>query len=206
MGTLILTSHFLNRLVCAGDSVSFRLNVVRTDETQPVYDITLMIDIFHPIESILDTSFDPGTTTPIDRNETTITTLLNSTRLSYSVDMDLSSSLTFEFGGVVGAMAYTVGFIQLHGVIEYQSIPTNGQVYVQPVDTFPRIHIRNVELFFDLLSTNLEVTEGAVVEVREEAIWRASIEDIAGPSADLILLVERNIYLNITDVLIAQIG
>lgn len=192
-----------NRVVLAGDSVSFRLSVARTDETQPVYDITFTTDICHPIESILDTSFDPCTTAVINRNETTITTLLNSTLLSYS---DLSS-VTIEFGGVVGALAYTVGFIQLRGVIEYRSVPTNGQVYVQPI-TFSRIHIRNVEFSFSLLSTSLEVTEGTVLEVGEEAIWRATIENIAGPSADLILLVlsERNIFLNIIDVQIALLG
>ena len=177
------------------------LTVARTDETEPQYDITYVTEIFHPIESILDTSFDRETTALINRNETTITTSLNPTQLSYPQ----LSSRTIEFGGVIGAMAYTAGFIQLHGVIEYQSVPTNGQEYMQPI-TFSRIHIRNVESFFSLLSTSLEETEGALLLVGEEAVWRVNIENIAGPNADLIVLVglsERNIYLNITNVQIS---
>lgn len=204
-------------MAVAGDSVSFFLNISRTDETAPVYSISLLATILHPSEDVWNTTFDPLESLSVTPSPNGTLTVLNLTRLSYTIEsavdpLDSSvitidrSQLSLEFQGVLGAVAYTVGFIQLHGSIEFQSTPTNGYVYVEPI-TFPRVFIRNAEFTFDLLSTSSEMTEGDFVVLRETAIWQASISFITGPLANLSLLVELNdTFLSITDVDIIQIG
>lgn len=204
-------------MAVAGDAVSFFLNISRTDETAPVYNISLLVTIFHPLEDVLNATFDPLGTISVSQSTNETATVLNLTQLSYTMEnivdpMDSSavtidrSKLPLEFQGILSSDAYTRGFIQPRGSIEYQSTPTNGHVYVEPI-TFPSVFIRNTEFAFDLLSTSLQTTESDLVVLRETAIWQANISRISGPSANLTLLVELNdTFLNIADVEIKQIG
>lgn len=202
------------RVAVAMDAVSFFLNISRADETVPVYDISLLLTIFHPLEGVLNATFDPLETISISQSTNETETVLNLTQLSYTVVDPMDSSVTMVdrsrlplvFLGVLSSEAYTSGSIQLYGSIQYQSSPSNGHVYVEPI-TFPRIFIRNAEFAFYLVSTSLLMTEDNLVVLRETAVWRANITRVSGPSANLTLLVELNdTFLNIADVEIQQIG
>lgn len=188
-----------------GDSVTFSLNITRTDERLPVYSISLLAGIFHPLESVLNTTFDPSKITLIDRFSNETLTMLSLAQLSYSTENAVidHSRLLLDFEGVITSVVY---FIQLRGFLKFQSTPTNGYTYDESI-TFPEVFIRNVEFLFNLLSSSSELTEGALVVLREETVWVASLNQVAGPSANLSLLVELNdTNLNITNVAVVQIG
>ena len=207
--------NLLPRLAVTGDSVSFFLNISRIDEMSPDYDITLLATLFHPSESLWNTTFDPMDIASTSQSPNRTETVLNLAPLRYVMESAVvngfmitidRSQLQLELQGVVGAEAYTIGYIQLHGSVEFQSVPTNGRLYEEPA-IFPKVFIRNVEFTFDLVSTTLEMTEGNLVALNEVAIWEANISRVTGLPANLSLLIElNNAILNITDVHIVRTG
>lgn len=171
-----------------GDAITFGLNVSRADAVTPAYDITLALVLFLPLEDILNASIDPEAVVMISQSSNGSQTTLNLTQLTYTAGADRSDSL-FSFSSVIGRLAYVVPFIQLNGILEYQSMPSNGRVYNEPI-IFPAVFVRNAELTFDLQSTSLDVTNGSLLVLGEVAVRRASIRNVVGGSADLTLLVE----------------
>jgi hypothetical protein len=181
----------------------------------PVYNIILQAAILHPPRDVWNATFDSSdvVSTTMSANDTE--TMLNLTPLRYATEtifvngLGISvdhSQLSLRFEGVIGALAYTAGFIQLHGDIEFQSSPSNGHVYEGPI-IFPKVFIRNLQFTFDLVSTSSDRSDGDLVLFRESALWLANISLIAGPVEDLRLLIELNdTYLNITEVKVTQIG
>ena len=112
------------------------------------------------------------------------------------------------FNGRIGGLAYTVRFIELRGTIDYQSDPSNGHMYREYI-TFPRVYLRHAEFSLELISTDLEITEGNLLVTGERALCRASITNIInfGPVADLVVEIELNgIYLNITSTTVTHTG
>lgn len=181
----------------------------------PDYDISLQATIFHPSERVWNiTTFDPMDIALTNGTET----VLNLMPLRYVIENVLDpfdgsmmmidhSQLQLEFRGVLGTGAYTNSFIQPLGSIEFQSVPTNGHLYEEPI-IFPKVFIRNAELTFDLVSTTSEISKENLVVLNEVAVWEANISSVTGPPANLSLLVElnNNAFLNITDVTVASIG
>ncbi len=185
-----------------GDSVTFSLSVTRTDDTFPVYNIILTASIYHPIEEVMVANFDPMLITTISHETNQSKTTLNLPQLSYAT-ME-ASMLQIAFNGTFASLAYTVPFIQLHGLIEYQSSPTNGHAYSEQI-TFPKVFVRDADFSLELINTSLELTNGLLLVEGEEALFRANITNIInfGPSTDLNLLVEVNgtyLYINSTEI------
>lgn len=187
------------------DNIIYSLKVSRTDAMTPNYDISLIAVLFLPLESILDPSFDPEVIISVDPQSNGSTFTLTLSQLSYTpID---HSSLLFEFLCVIGSAAVSLPYInELYGFVEYQSIPSNGYEYVQPI-VFPRVFVRNAEFTFELLNTSLDLTTTSSLVVNEEAIFRAVISNITGPSADLVFSVRLNgIYVEATNVVVVSVG
>lgn len=185
-------------IVQFGDSVVFSLRISRTDVTFPVYAITLTAAMYHPLDEVMKASFDREliASTIHQRNETRTT--LNLAQLDYRSEQN--SVLQTNFIGFIGSLVFTVRYIEIRGIIEYQSDPSNGHVYHQSI-TFPRVYFRHAEFSLELNSTSLEMTEGNLLVVGERATYRASVTNIFnfGPPGDLVVVMEANgTYLNIT--------
>ena len=176
------------------------------DATFPVYDITLITNLYHPLDEVLNVTFNPSLIDAVNvmANEVKIT--LNPLELSYSPAG--SDTLEITFAGSVQSLAYAVPSIQLQGTVEFQSFPSNGHTYNQPV-SFQEVLVRHAEIFVELVSTSMELTEGTLLVLEEEALFRATITNIVnfGPSNDLMLMIRVNgTYLNIMSTEIVQIG
>ena len=162
--------------------------------------------IYHPVEEVLAVTFDPMLVPTISHMMNGLRTTLDLPQLSYATIEN--SSLKLNFTGILGGSAYTLPYIQLQGLIEYHSDPSNGHIYQEPV-TFPKIYMRHAEFALELQNTSLELTLGSLLIEGEEAFFQANISNIInfGPSADLTLVVKVDgAYLNFNHTEVAQIG
>ena len=196
-------STYLFSIARIGETVTFSLSIEREDNTHPDYDITLSVVISQPVEDIINVLFDPAMVTSNTPFPGGINTTLTLDQLSYTMNFP---SLILEFDGVVGELGGIEQPVQLSGYIEYQSNPSNGRTYSEPI-AFPDLYIRDLDFNFSLLSTSLNLTDGPLVVVNEVTVCRAQFRNIVGPSANLNLLVELNdVHMNITDAEIVHIG
>ena len=195
----------LYRVVQFGDYIIFDVNVSRTDETVPVYEITLTAAIYHPLEEVLTAMFHPTLVDTTDNDVNEIRTTLTLPRLSYDTDQ---STLFFTFNGSIGDLAYTVPSIQLRGEIVYETSPTNGHQYHE-MFYFPEVFIRHANFSLELMSTSSDSTRGPVLIQDEEALFRGRMTEVFnfGESANLSLLVEVDgMYLSIVSTDVVQVG
>ena len=201
----LLSVHlYWYRIVRVGDNVTFGLSISRTDEMMPTYDILLTAVLVLPPASVLDPLFDPAEVTSVTSHPNGITYTLTLTPLSYTPMS--ASSLFFSFPCRTEALAVSVPYIEIGGHVEYESLPSNGYQYTQPV-LFPRIYVREVDFTFELLNTSVELTDLNLLVLDEEAVFRAHISNVTGPSADLVLRVNLDdLYVEITGINILSVG
>ena len=193
----------LFRIVQIGETITYSVSIERADNTHPDYNITLLVVISLPVEDIINVFFDPAMVTSNTSFPGGINSTLTLDQLSYTMNFP---RLILEFDGVVGELGGIEQPVQLSGYIEYQSNPSNGRAYSEPI-AFPDLYIRDLNFSFSLLSTSFGLTEGSQVVVNEVTVYRAHFSNIIGPSANLSLLVEVDgVYMNITDAEIVHIG
>ncbi len=194
-----------------GDAVIFNLSISRTDETIPVYGITLTAVIYHPFEEVLITLFDPAMVASIENDLDEVRTTLALPQLNYNnleePAVGDQSTFLLTFNGTVNSLAYTVLSIQLEGQISFETAPTNGHQYCE-MFSFPEIFIRDANFSLELISTSFDSTQGPALIQDEEALFRASVTDIHnfGESANLTLSLEIDDYLHFVLIEIDQIG
>ncbi len=172
----------------------------------PVYAITLITAVYHPLDQVMVASFDREHIDSVIRQPNESKTTLNLARLVYGSEQD--SILQIIFLGFIGGLAYTVPYIEPRGTIDYQSDPSNGHLYRSHI-TFPRVYLRHAEYSLELISTSLESTEGNLLVIGERALCRASVTNIInfGPAADLAVALQVNgTYLNITSTQVSHVG
>lgn len=109
--------------------------------------------------------------------------------------------------GTIGSLAPSQPFIQLYGFVEYQSAPSNDHLYMQPV-IFPKVFVVEADLTFKLLSTSLDLTADNSLVVDEEAVLRATLSNVSGPSSDLLLLfsLKESTYVEFVDTRVLSVG
>jgi hypothetical protein len=195
----LIVNYACSSIVEFGDSITFSLNISRTDAMFPTYVITLLAVIHHPLNNrVMDAIFSSGQviSTLQEGNETRST--LDLPELNY--ELEQGSTLQITFFGLIGDLAFTVQYIELYGTIDYQSDPFNGHTYDQDI-TFPRVYLRHADFSLNLISTTFEETEDNLLISGEGALCRASTTNIInfGPAANLVILIEVNgTYFNIT--------
>lgn len=188
---------YASRIVQFGETLTFTLNISRTDDSIPEYDITLKAAIYHPPEEVFLVNFDPALETTVNHERNRSRTNFTLSPLSYATVEN--STLQVNFNGTTGNLAHTIPYIQLFGYIEYESVPFNGHTYQEQV-TFPKVFVRDAEVSIKPLVTSSSLTRDSLLVNEEEALFVASITNLVntGPAADLSLAVEVNdTFLNI---------
>lgn len=171
-----------------------------------MYRITLLAAIYHPLDGVMVAVFEFGLVASTQHEADGIRTDLNLPELNYESEDGFMLRRTIS--GFIGNLAYTVPYIELHGIIDYQSIPSNGHTYREQI-TFPRVYLRHAEFSLYLVSTSLEQTENNLLIAGERALCRASITNIInfGPAADMVVFIEVNeIYLSIISTELFHVG
>lgn len=154
--------------------------------------------LYLPPESILSASFSRDTeilSTVESPNGINISLALDP--LSY-IRQTPSTLLVFE--GVVMVLGDHLRMIQVSGLLEYRSDPSNRHAYEAAI-SYPEVLIRNARLNFTLVSTSFRFTEDPQVVAEERAIWRIRVDRIFGLLANMTLSVEveEENLLNMTD-------
>lgn len=158
------------------------MNISRTDEALPQYDIILSATVYHPNTEVVNVMFDVENVIEIESgNFETKATLalpqLNYTNVEEQSNFGDESTHCLSFNGTIADLADTIPYIELYGHIDYESTPTNGHQY-QERFTFPKIFLRNANVSLEMVSTSLDFTHGNVLVQNEEALFSASMKNI----------------------------